>query len=39
VHDLVRRCVEIKAEIVSKDERDAGERLFLNYGHTLGHAL
>lgn len=37
--DVVRRCVEIKAEVVSKDERDAGERLHLNYGHTLGHAL
>jgi 3-dehydroquinate synthase len=37
--DVVRRCVEIKAEVVSKDERDAGDRLFLNYGHTLGHAL
>ncbi len=37
--DVVRRCVEIKAEVVSKDERDAAGRLFLNYGHTLGHAL
>jgi shikimate kinase/3-dehydroquinate synthase len=39
LHDLVRGCVEIKAEIVSRDERDAADRLFLNYGHTLGHAL
>ncbi|MFL5799108.1 MAG: 3-dehydroquinate synthase [Actinomycetota bacterium] len=39
LQDLVRGCVEIKAEIVSRDERDADERLFLNYGHTLGHAL
>jgi shikimate kinase/3-dehydroquinate synthase len=37
--DIVLRCVRIKAEIVSRDERDAGERLHLNYGHTLGHAL
>jgi shikimate kinase/3-dehydroquinate synthase len=39
LHELVRRCVEIKAEVVSRDERDAADRLFLNYGHTLGHAL
>ncbi len=39
LHDLVRRCVEIKAGVVSRDERDAAERLFLNYGHTVGHAL
>jgi 3-dehydroquinate synthase len=39
LHDVVLRCVRIKAEVVSNDERDAGDRLFLNYGHTLGHAL
>ena len=36
---LVAGCVTIKARTVAADERDAGERLFLNYGHTLGHAL
>jgi len=36
---LVSRCVRIKAAIVADDERDAAGRLFLNYGHTLGHAL
>jgi 3-dehydroquinate synthase len=36
---LVTRCVRIKAATVAEDERDAGSRLFLNYGHTLGHAL
>lgn len=36
---VVVRCVEAKARTVSNDERDRGERLFLNYGHTLGHAL
>ncbi len=39
MYRMVRRCVEIKAEIVSRDERDAADRLFLNYGHTVGHAL
>lgn len=32
-------CVEAKAAIVEEDERDRGRRLFLNYGHTLAHAL
>ena len=35
----VARCVEIKAGIVADDERDAGRRAVLNYGHTLGHAI
>ena len=36
---LVTRCVTAKATSVAQDERDAGGRLILNYGHTLGHAL
>ena len=36
---LVVRCVAAKARTVAGDERDAGTRLILNYGHTLGHAL
>jgi 3-dehydroquinate synthase len=36
---LVARCVAAKARAVADDERDAGARLILNYGHTLGHAL
>ena len=36
---LVARCVRIKARTVAADERDSGMRLYLNYGHTLGHAL
>ena len=35
----VARCVQIKADIVGDDEREAGRRAVLNYGHTLGHAL
>ncbi len=36
---LVARCVRIKAATVADDERDVGARMYLNYGHTLGHAL
>lgn len=35
----VARCVGIKGDIVSADEREGGIRAFLNYGHTLAHAL
>lgn len=37
--ELVRRSVEIKAEVVNRDERESGERRKLNFGHTLGHAF
>jgi 3-dehydroquinate synthase len=36
---IVHRSVEIKAEVVEKDERDLGLRNILNYGHTIGHAV
>lgn len=36
---MVRRSCEIKAEVVAGDEREAGRRKILNYGHTVGHAL
>jgi 3-dehydroquinate synthase len=39
LEDVVASCVASKARVVSEDERDTGSRLFLNYGHTLGHAL
>ncbi len=35
----VRRSVEMKAEIVLRDEKEAGDRALLNLGHTFGHAL
>jgi 3-dehydroquinate synthase len=37
--DTVHRCVAVKASIVSRDEREAGLRARLNFGHTLGHAI
>ena len=37
-HLVVRSC-EIKAEVVSQDEREAGLRAILNFGHTMGHAI
>lgn len=36
---LVADSVRIKAEVVSRDEREAGERRKLNFGHTYGHAI
>jgi 3-dehydroquinate synthase len=36
---LVRRSVEIKADVVSEDEREAGRRAILNAGHTVAHSL
>ena len=35
----VRRSVEIKAWVVSQDEKEAGLRAILNFGHTFGHAI
>jgi 3-dehydroquinate synthase len=36
---FVSRSIELKAGVVERDEREAGERMLLNYGHTVGHAL
>jgi 3-dehydroquinate synthase len=35
----IRRSCEIKAEVVAADEREAGLRAILNFGHTFGHAI
>jgi len=37
--ELIARNVAIKAEVVAADEREAGERAHLNFGHTIGHAI
>lgn len=39
INEIVKRCVEIKADIVNSDERDTGIRQLLNFGHTIGHAI
>jgi 3-dehydroquinate synthase len=36
---IIKRSCEIKAEVVSRDEREVGLRAILNYGHTVGHAV
>lgn len=35
----IRRCCELKAEVVAADERENGVRALLNLGHTYGHAI
>ena len=35
----IRRSCEIKAAVVSEDEREKGKRALLNFGHTFGHAI
>ena len=35
----IRRSCELKAEVVADDEREAGRRAILNFGHTFGHAI
>ncbi|WP_051951774.1 3-dehydroquinate synthase [Actinacidiphila yeochonensis] len=37
--ELIERSIRVKAEVVSADLKESGPREFLNYGHTLGHAI
>lgn len=39
MEDIIRRCVTIKRDVVEADEFDKGERMLLNFGHTLGHSI
>ena len=36
---VIKRCVEIKRDVVVRDEFEKGERKLLNFGHTIGHAI
>lgn len=36
---IIYTCCSIKKEIVEKDEKDTGDRMLLNFGHTIGHAI
>jgi len=36
---IIRRCIEIKKDVVAQDERDTSIRQILNFGHTYGHAV
>jgi len=39
VEALVARCLRLKGNVVARDERDAGARAALNFGHTVAHAV
>ena len=39
MESILYQCVNIKRQLVEADERDNGQRMLLNFGHTLGHAL
>lgn len=39
LEEVITRCCAIKAAVVEEDEREAGLRAVLNFGHTVGHAL
>lgn len=39
IEDIIEICVSIKRDVVNADEREKGERMLLNFGHTLGHSL
>lgn len=39
LREVIFKCCDIKAGVVSRDEHEKGERRILNFGHTVGHAL
>jgi 3-dehydroquinate synthase len=39
IEEIIYKCCNIKKTVVERDEKDFGERMLLNFGHTLGHAV
>lgn len=39
IQKIIAKCVELKAKIVSKDEKENSLRAVLNYGHTFAHVI
>lgn len=39
IEEIIYNCCDIKRKVVEEDEKDTGERMLLNFGHTLGHAI
>lgn len=39
IEEIIYKCLNIKRQIVEVDEMDNGERMLLNFGHTLGHGI
>ncbi len=39
IDEIIYKCISIKRDVVENDEFDTGERMILNFGHTLGHSV
>ena len=39
IDEILRRCIQYKADVVEQDEHDTGLRMTLNFGHTIAHAV
>lgn len=39
LEEMIVKCIDIKREVVENDEFDKGQRMILNFGHTLGHSI
>lgn len=39
IQEIIKICINLKVDVVTKDEKERGLRKILNFGHTLGHAI
>ena len=39
IDEIIYKCISIKRDVVEADEFDTGERMILNFGHTIGHSV